>query len=383
MKISLDAQNLFEEKKTGIGFTVQKIIENMDLSGDDEFQLNYFAFRDKKKKGEQIRPYKELGYHLKRCGWFPYGLYRRIWNKIPVPYSWLVGGKTDITQFFHYAVPPGADGKKLVFIYDMVWKACPETMEEENRRYVDQNTKLACDRADIIITISEFSRQEIMKYMNLPEDRVKVVPCGVDLERFRPDYNIEAIGTAKERSGIHQDYILYLGTLEPRKNLVYLVESYAKLCMEEPDAPVLVLAGKKGWQYDLIFERVQQLNITEKVIFTGYVEDDDVPLLLAGAKFFVFPSLYEGFGLPPLEAMACGTPVIVSNKSSLPEVVGDAGIQVDIESPEALKDAMQMLNRDEELRENLKKKGIARAQNFTWKRSSMMLKEIYHQIPEA
>lgn len=376
MKIAFDAQSLLEEEKTGIGWTIKMLVEGMIQDEDNEYSLNYFAFRNKKEKNERMSRYKSINTAVNCCGWMPLGVYHKIWNTIPVPYALLFPQEADVTIFFNYTVPPGVKGKTAVFIYDMVWKACPETMEESNRAFMDKNTRTACERADMIITISEFSRREIVKYMDIPEEKVKVVPCGVDLERFHPNYSPADVQKAKEKYGINGEYLLYLGTLEPRKNLMYLIESYAMLYAENRAVPDLVIAGKKGWQYDGLFQKVEECGLSSKVIFTGYVDEEDVPLLLKGARVFVFPSLYEGFGLPPLEAMACGTPVIVSNVSSLPEVVADAAILVDIEKKDALKDAIKTVCQEKSLQKELQDKGIKRASSFTWEKSTDVLKKI-------
>lgn len=377
MKIAFDAQSLFEEKKTGIGYTVEKIIENMELQ-DDEFQLNYFLFRNKGAKRKFIEKYISLGYKVKECTWFPLGIYCKIWNCLPIPYSLFMGSGAQITQFFNFIIPPGVKGKKSVYIYDMVYEACAETMERENYEYMKRNMKESSKRADFIVTISEFSKREIVKYLQIDEEKIYVVPCGVDLEKYNSNKNPKRIDQVKEKFKIKGDYFLYLGTLEPRKNIPAIIEAYQRLkSQSDTHIPKLVIAGKKGWDYEAIFELVENYDLSEDVIFTGYISEEEKCELLKGAMCFLFPSLYEGFGLPPLEAMACGTPVIVSNRASLPELVGDAGILVDAENHKELAAKMKRVSESLEYREELSRKGIHRAQMFTWKRASQLLKEVY------
>lgn len=377
MKIAFDAQSLFEEKKTGIGYTVEKIIENMDIQGD-EFQLNYFLLRNKKEKRKLMEKYAFLGYKTKECTFFPLGIYRRIWHYLPIPYSFFMGKKAQITQFFNFIIPPGVKGKKAVYIYDMVYQACAETMERENFEYMERNMEETAKRADFIITISEFSKREIVKYLQIPEDKIYVVPCGVDLERYNCDKEPRKIEKVKEKFKIKSSYYLYLGTLEPRKNIPAIIEAYWRLkSQSESPIPQLVIAGKKGWNYEKIFELTEKYGLTEDVIFTGYIDEEEKCDLLKGALCFIFPSLYEGFGLPPLEAMACGTPVIVSDRASLPEVVGDAGILVDAYDYDELAMKMKLVFESPEYRDKLIHKGIDRVQDFTWKRASHLLKEVY------
>ena len=173
-----------------------------------------------------------------------------------------------------------------------------------------------------------------------------------------------------------------MGTLEPRKNIERLVRAYSQLVNEkkEGNIPYLVLAGGKGWLYDSIFATVQELKIEDRVIFTGYVEESQVPVLMKGAKAFVFPSLYEGFGMPPLEAMACGTPVLTSAATSLPEVVGESGVLVDPESVESICHGLRELAEDEELCRRLQKEGLERAKLFSWDKTVVPLKQLLERL---
>ena len=216
------------------------------------------------------------------------------------------------------------------------------------------------------------------------------------------------VESVKKKYHILGDYILYLGTLEPRKNIENLIRAY-QLCflqgkgIDKPEEldnhngycdnnpeiedkeevtifPKLVIAGKKGWKYESIMELVREFHLEEQVICTGYVANEDVTPLINGASLFAFPSLYEGFGMPPLEAMACGTPVLVSNTSSLPEVVKDAGIQVDCLSTESIAEGMLKVLEDKAFGEELKKKGLSQAKKFSWENSAEMLNEVYKDL---
>jgi glycosyltransferase involved in cell wall biosynthesis len=198
-------------------------------------------------------------------------------------------------------------------------------------------------------------------------DKITVVYPGYDEATFQPVRDEEVIEAVKARYGIAGDYILFVGTLQPRKNLIRLVKAFADCRSPIADCR-LVIAGKKGWLYQEIFRRVEELGLEKKVVFTGYVPEGDLPALLSGAHLFVFPSLYEGFGLPVLEAMACGTPVVCSNASSLPEVAGDAALMVDPLDVEGLATAMERVLSDEELRAELTERGFKQARKFSWER---------------
>lgn len=379
VKIALDAQLLFESQKTGIGWNTKMLIDHLTDDKENEYQLNFFDFRNKQRHSEIIEQYRKKGCKIRCCRWMPATLFRILSEKIHVPYSLFFGKDADITQFFNYSVPYGVGTKASVYVYDMTYKAYPETVSQKTLDWLDRNLRTYCDRADQIITISEFSKREILKHLDVNPDKVSVVPCGVDLDIYRSDYSPKEIEFSRERYKIPEQYILYLGTLEPRKNIPMLIDAYALLKQSMPEAPKLVLAGKKGWMYDEIFQKVEDYNLKEDVIFTGYVDEKDVPLLMAGAQMFVFPSLYEGFGMPPLEAMACGTPVITSNTASLSEVVGEAGLLVPYDKAEALNEGMRKLLLDSNERMEYSKKALSRAEKFLWKKSAELLLDSYKE----
>jgi glycosyltransferase involved in cell wall biosynthesis len=362
-------------EKTGIGWCAENILLRMPQYQED-LTLNCFTLGYNKDQFENVVKYNKLGYQLETCGWFHDVLYRIIWNFIPIPYSLFFQKETDISVFFNYAIPPHVKGRKITFVYDMAYKSCPETVRKRTKYLLDITLRKSCKRADKIITISEFSKNEIIRYLDIAEDKIVVMPCGVDFSLYHPDYTNEEVQNVNEKYNINGKYLLYLGTLEPRKNIIRLIQAYAQLKTEIPNTPRLVLAGKKGWMYDSIFELVKELNLEEEIIFTGYIEIKDAPVLMKGAVLFLFPSLYEGFGMPPLEAMACGTPVLVSNVSSLPEVVGDAGILVDPFSVNSIRQGIENLLNDKNKRDKLALKGIEVAKNFTWDRSTEIVNKV-------
>lgn len=384
MNIHLDAQLLIETHKTGIGRTAQYIVESLVKNHKNNiYTLNCFALFYPSEKRKQLNRFFMLGCNPNECGWFNASAYKLLYSFIPVPYSWFFGKNADVTHFFNYHVPPGVKGKVVTTVYDMVYKAYPGTMNCKTRYMLDMNMVRSCKRADIIVTISNFSKNEIIKYLDIPAGKIAVMPCGVDMKQFRPSYSENEIRHVKVKYGIDSEYFLFLGTLEPRKNIERLVEAYyiVKKCVK--DAPKLVIAGKKGWLYESIFQKVQDLRLNGDVLFTGYVDNEDTPKLMRGAFAFVFPSLYEGFGLPPLEAMACGTPVITSNSSSLPEVVGDAAILSDPYSVESISEAMVQVIEDSTFRSQLSKRGLERVKSFTWDNSARIISEIYEFLARS
>ncbi len=380
MRITFDAIPLAADKMTGIGWCeVGQTSALAALHPENSYEYSFFTDRRGEAAG-RVRKFAgdSIGLNTSR---FPKKLYRGMSAMLPVPYSGFFGGDSDITHFFNYIVPPGVKGKTVVTVHDMVYKAFPETVRGRTRLMLELGLKRSMERADIIVTDSEFSRSEIIKYFPEHESKLRVVPCGVDPERFHPCTEPERIPEVRKSLGIGEKYFLYLGTIEPRKNLERLITAYYAFVKKVgEDAPELVLAGGKGWLNDGIYRRAQRLGIEDKVIFTEYVPSEDMNPLMCGAMAFVFPSLYEGFGMPPLEAMACGVPVLTSGEASLPEVTGDCAVICDAYSARSIAAGMYRLYSDEGLRRELSAKGAERAKGFTWERSAELLYDIYKEL---
>lgn len=377
MNIAFDGQLFLDAKKTGIAWNAHNLILELAKYPENKCTIRCFTYRCTKGQMQKLREYQSGGCSLECSSRFRGSWYKLAWACCPIPYSLFFRGKADVAQFFNYAVPPGVKGKRIVFLYDMVYKAYPETMDWKTRLWLAWIVKRSCRRADRIVTVSAFSKKEIIKYLQLPEEKIAVVPCGVDHSMYHPGYTKQQIQHVLDKYGIRQPYFLYLGTIEPRKNLQRLIGAYARLQRKNKEVPQLVLAGKKGWRCDGIYEKVRRLNLGSQVLFTGYVSQADSPLLMCGAKAFLFPSLYEGFGMPPLEAMACGTPVIVSDASSLPEVAGDAGILVDPYKEDSICHAMEKILKDEEYGRQAAVRGLQRASCYTWEKSARILMDVY------
>lgn len=382
MKIAFDAQPLLGGTKSGVGFCedglVNVLLENYP---ENEYLLEYFSLRNHGVKEELLGKYTEKKAGLAPCKWFPGSLYRFASAYFPVPYIVMFPKKKQLTHFFNYYVPPFVRGKKVVTVHDMGFRVYPETIRKKTLWFLKRVLKKSMKRADHIVTDSEFSKKEILRFYDIPEDKISVVYCGADFGRFKPLENKKALEKLKEKYGIGQEYFLYLGTLEPRKNLVSLVRAYAEARKEYEEFPYLVLAGGKGWMYEEIFQTVKELGLENKVVFTGYVEDDEVPVLMGGAAVFCFPSLYEGFGMPVLEAMACGTPVLTSKDSSMEEITGqEAVVLVDPMSEDSIKEGLLRLYCSEGFRKELSEKGLKKAGEYTWEMAGKQLMKVYKDL---
>lgn len=380
MKITFDAVPICSDKMSGIGWCELGQTQALAaLFPENRYEYSFFTSGDNERvKRVKALAGKRIGLNTSRFSGFAY---RAVSNFLPVPYSLFFGRKSDITHFFNYIVPPFVHGKKVVTVHDMVYKAFPETVRGRTRYMLESGLKRSMKRADIIVTDSEFSKAEIIRYFPQHEHKIRVVPCGVDLERFRLCETPERIPEVKKSLDIDGDYFLYLGNIEPRKNLERLISAYAVFAKKAgAEAPKLVLAGGKGWLDSGIYSRVGKLGLSGRVIFTEYVPSEDMNPLMCGAVAFVFPSIYEGFGMPPLEAMACGVPVLASGEASLPEVTGDCALICDAYDVKSIARGLYRLYSDEELRRDLSRRGIERAKGFTWERSAKMLMDVYREL---
>ena len=266
----------------------------------------------------------------------------------------------------------------VVTVHDLSFLRMPEVFPASKARYLQAVMQQAASKADAIISVSEFSKSELVNCLGVEPDRVTVVHNGIESDCKRASR--EEIDKIQRRYGLPNDYVLTLGTLQPRKNLETLIRAYARWRQEDPTIPDLVVAGASGWGETDPAGLAAELGIESKLYLPGFVDAQDLPALYGGALCLTFPSLYEGFGLPALEAMAYGTPVIVADSSSLPEVVEDAGLCVPPADIGAWIDAMRALNTKPELRGTLRSKGLARAAQFSWTRSADETAQVYRDV---
>lgn len=274
-----------------------------------------------------------------------------------------------------FVTPLWSPAPAIVTIYDLSFIHYPERFPSWQRRYLTGQTRRSCQQAKRIIAISEAGRQDIHRHFDAPLERIDVVHPGVD-DHFRPleQKEIDAFRRAQE---LPDSFLLHVGTLQPRKNIPLLIEALAQL---EEDETALVLVGGKGWLYDDIFARVRRLDLEKRVRFAGYVADAELPLWYNAAAALVFPSVYEGFGLPVVQAMACGTPVIAANTSSIPEAAGDAALLFASDDITALVNHMSTVINNSEIRAKLGQQGIEQARRFSWAQSGRKMAGIYAHL---
>jgi len=367
MKIGLITDNI-DKQSAGVG-SYSKSLCNALLSIDkkNKYVFIHNSFNNYYKGKSEIiikSANNPIFYFLRKFLLFPLRLYKE---------------KFDIVHDTYHFFPLlfNRKTKKVVTVFDII-----PIVDPKNHRfasYVSHSLllKWVIRRVDKVLAISDKTKQDLITYLNVPENKIVVTLLAADKQYCKIN-NSKLIDNVKHKYGISSPYILYVGTLEPRKNVPALLEAYAKIKKKIPHK--LVIVGKKGWKYKKIFETIDRLRLNDDVLFTGYVLNEDLPALYNGADLFVYPSFYEGFGLPPLEAMQCGCPVITSNTSSLPEVVGNGGIMVNPNNISELSKHMEMVLKNKNLRQKLIKSGLKQAKKFSWEKCARETLKVYEEV---
>lgn len=269
----------------------------------------------------------------------------------------------------------------VVTIHDASRQVDPSRYTRGNLLYWEFMTRHTVRMATPIITVSHAAAADLEKYLHVAPERIHVIHEAAH-PRFTPNKapNDDAV---LQRLGITKPYLLHVGTLEPGKNTVRIVQAYARYLKSVAQPLPLVLAGDRGWKHEAVFQAIEQEKLGENLKYIGHVKDDSLPPLYRGAEFFLFPSLNEGFGLPPLEAMQCGTPVIAANRSSLPEVLGDAALYVDPFSVEDLTQKIIQLANDKELQQGMREKGLLQAARYSWQRTAEQTLDVYRRLAKS
>jgi glycosyltransferase involved in cell wall biosynthesis len=301
-----------------------------------------------------------------------------LWLPICMPIE-LSLNKVDVYFSSHAILPFRCPCKTVITVPDVAYLFDKRYFSSGARQANNIMTSWAIHHADKIIAISESTKRDLIQYCSINPSKISVVYRSYDSNRYRQLSDISDINTIKKTYGL-QEYILYVGTLEPRKNIIRLIKAYNVLKHSMHINYKLVICGAKGWMYNNIFKLVYELGFVDDVIFTGYISDDEIPILMNGACLLIYPSLYEGFGRPPLEAMACGTPVIVSNISSMPEVVGDAGALVDPTDVDDIANTILAILTNDKIRKEMAEKGLERAKLFSTEKMIQNTINIFNEL---
>ena len=379
ISIAADLSCLVSRPVTGVGYYTRHLFEAL-LRQSPEVDLRVFACAAKPLPDEL----REFGSKASRFAGlrFPTRLKNTLWTRAEwPPMSWWLG-KTDIVHGGFHLLPPSRHAKRMVTIFDLAGMRRTAIHEDASLALHRKLMLHAVPRADGIVAISQSCCADVIALLDADPAKVHVVPGGVQLEEFNTHPDAARLSAACRRYGIDGPYWIHLGTLEPRKNLKRLAEAYARLRARH-EVPQLVLAGGEGWMFEPVLEAIARLGIEAQVIRTGYLPREDAVALLRGARGCVYPSLYEGFGLPVLEAMAARVPVLTSNVSSLPEVIGETGILVEPESEESLDAGLERLLLDTGTEAARVEAAWQRAQGMTWGHSAHALLAAYRAVLEG
>lgn len=368
MRVALELQPCCGQR-SGIGNYTYELARRLKNRDGMEFCGNVFNFLEYNDNSQALAG---ITMPIRECRLLPYGAYRRLWNLLPAQSERLFRQEADLRVFFDYVVPPKIPGKTVTTIHDMSYLRFPDTLSPRNLRRLNSGVLSSVEKSERVVTISEFAKREVMELLGVPEEKIAIVSPAPSLFEGGADFGLRA-----EKYGIRRPYLLYVGTIEPRKNLLRLLKAFQLLQREEKIPHQLVLAGGSGWANKEICREAEN---TDNVVMTGYVPREQMGALYRNAEAFVFPSLYEGFGIPPLEAMHYGCPVICANAASLPEVVGDAAELVDPYDERSIAKGIYRLLSDAERASELVKQGRRQAEKYTWERSAQRLMDLCLEI---
>ncbi len=378
IRVFVDAEVLIAPHFSGIGHYTLELLRALDraLENRPDIEVTLGVFY---KRISIVRAYGFRNFRIRRS---PFPL--RISNALKIrgmqpPYDLFFGKRTYL--FPNYTSWPLLFSKSISFVYDLSFEFFPQYVEPRNQKFLSQNVRLSVERSAKVLTISTNSQKEITEFYNVDKKNVPIVYPGIDQTIFyrRSD---EEIKNTKARYGIHGKYILFVGNLEPRKNLKNLLLAYEQLPVITRKEYSLLLVGARGWLDGEIFDIIKRLRTSGNHIQQPleYVKDDDRPAIYSGAELFVYPSLYEGFGIPPVEAMACGVPTITSDNSSLPEAVGKAAKMIDADSVGKLTDAIKQVLSNKDLQAGMVELGHKQADKYSWDNEAKKLISIIEEV---
>ncbi|MCM0649690.1 glycosyltransferase family 4 protein [Clostridium swellfunianum] len=371
MRIAIDARGINWYRGTGIGTYTDNVLKNLLRLDKENYYHIYWSgnsYEEFQQLNSQIVMASKKHHRFFEQNFFPENTKR---NDIDI-----------------YHVPQNGIGlsenmpcKKIATIHDLIPYIMPETVGKGYLLKFLKEVPKVLDLSDALITVSEWSKQDILKFFPIDPDKIFVTPLAAD-EKYKPLDKEYCKSFLSKTYGINNPFILYIGGFSPRKNVKALITAFAKIYKQLDADYNLVIVGATRDQGQYLSKFSTNLEFASKIIFTGFAPEDHLPILYNGCEAFVYPSLYEGFGLPPLEAMNCGTPVITSNLTSIPEVVGDAGILINPYNEQELESSLVKLLNDSKLKEEYSMKGLERAKNFSWEKTALDTLEVYRKVYE-
>ncbi|MCJ7691572.1 MAG: glycosyltransferase family 4 protein [Clostridiaceae bacterium] len=384
MRIGIDISRYFD-KSGGIGIYAANLLKYL-LKIDKNNEYNAYSFfydcfppnwKDKRMIGRFKRISKRIVFAQTNL---PTTFLKKKWINSSIEYKEKMLGNVDIIHSTAYMIPELFNSKLIVTIHDLSFLIFPEYHTQENYQLVLKNLIYLNSRPYMVICDSEQTKKDVIKYFHVPEEKLKVIYLGVD-DKFTKEVDKNKKAKVLKKYNLAKDYLLCVSSIEPRKNFLRIINVFSQLIKKKEYRNLrLVCVGGKGWKNTEIYEKVKKKNLESVVRFLGYLEEDELPHIYNGAKLFLYPSLYEGFGLPVLEAMARKVPVVTSNVSSLPEVAGDAAIMINPYSEKELFDSMLALLENDEKRGELISRGIKNAKRFNWGKTAKNTLQVYKEV---
>lgn len=402
MKVGVDIRVLGKGRRTGVeDYTINLFSHLFPLDKSIKYRLFYNGF----KKPNLDYPFlKSSNTRMKILG-FPNRIFDLFLRFLKFPKLDMLLNGVDIFLSPHFLLTPVSEKCKVVVIfYDLSFIRFPEFFSKPKlfwHKFVYPRTQ--AKKADMIVAISQSTKKDLIDLYKVKSEKIKVIYPGID-EKFKPiDKDDSSLERVREKYNLPDEFILYFGTIEPRKNVLGLIKAFEQIKSQKSKDKVswrgfegevkrdkkrsfdfsnlhLVIAGSRGWLYDEVFEKAKESQYSKDIIFTGFVDEEDKVYLYNLANVFVYPSFFEGFGLPPLEAMSCGIPTIVSDKPSLPEVVGNGAIMVDPNNIDEISFAIREVLENQDLRRSLKNQGLKRAKNFNWDEAANEFLKLFKKL---
>ncbi len=366
MRTGIDIKSTLK-RKTGIGYYTFNLISHL---AKIDTTNNYFLY-------SCIKFFS----HKKKLPLLPGANFSHRVNRFNLPLDLVIGG-VDVFHTSSYNISPPKNSKLVLTVHDVIHKAYPRGHSRETREEIDKNLKRILKKADMLIAVSETTKTDILKWYSVSAEKIKVIYSGVNQQINQIEKSSSLFNRLKEKYNISDRFLLFVGTIEPRKNIEGLIRAYQILKTEHNLPHQLVVVGMKGWMYSGVFELVKTYGLENKVIFTDYIpsESQDLNLLYNFAEIFIYPSFYEGFGFPIIEAFKCGIPVIASNISSCAEIAGNAAILINPNNSDEIVKAVLKIINDPNLRNQLKLKGLTRSGFFSWEKAARKTLEVFEEV---
>lgn len=369
MKVCIDAQAALTQR-AGVSRYVRGLVDALaTLDTVDEFVPLLFSVRSVAQPFAQAIPARIP---------IPRRVLQAAWRAFAWPPFDALAPRADVFHFPDFVMPPLRRGRTVLTVHDAAFRRFPETLEARNLRHLEQAVPRSIERADAVIADTHFAAEELRELFPDVRHRVFAVPLGIGPQWRAPSQDV--VTSTLNRRAIRPPFVLTVGTLEPRKNHVLLVDAFERL----DDAGIsLVIVGSDGWKHEALLARIASSRAASRIVRLPFVPDEELRALYAGCAVFAFPSRYEGFGFPPLEAMACGAPVVAAARAALPEIIGEGGTLIDDEHPDAWASAIAHLCNDQEARDRLVQRGRARAATFTWELTAHETHKVYQWVLES